>query len=163
MPIREGMTRTGTGAGTLRAGRYGVAEQRIHADYALHLVEHGEVLEVRVSGGVDAQEVRIAYWQEIAELGKERGIRKLLVMDRKKGQPATPAELAELAVLFQHEARHFERVAVIEPTPEFLPAVEYAEIFGQGLGINVRIFSERREAERWLRYGSPDDGAVRGP
>jgi hypothetical protein len=139
-----------------------MAEHRTHPDYALQLVEHGDVLDVHVSGDVDAQNVRIAYWQDIADSGKERGIRKLLVSDRKKGPPATPAELAELAVLFQHEARHFERVAVIEPTPEFLPAVEYAEIFGQGLGINVRIFSERREAERWLRYGSPDDGALHG-
>lgn len=68
-----------------------------------------------------------------------------------------PASRAELAVLFQEQAGHFDRVAVIEPTPEFLPAIEYAAIFGQGPGINVRVFSARREAERWLRYGSPDD------
>lgn len=134
-----------------------MAEHRLRPDYALRLVEQGDLLEVYVSGGIDAQDVRIAYWQEIADEGKARGIRKLLVTDRKKGQPATPAELAELAVMFQHEARYFDRVAVIEPTPEFLPAIEYAEIFGQGMGINVRIFTNAREAERWLRYGSPDD------
>lgn len=134
-----------------------MAERRLHTDYALHLVQQGDLLEVRVSGDIDAQHVRIAYWQEIADEGKARGIRKLLVTDRLKGQPASPAELAELVVLFQHEARFFDRVAVIEPTPEFVPAVEYAEIFGQGLGINVRIFSEHSDAERWLRYGSPDD------
>lgn len=134
-----------------------MAERRLHGDYALQLVQQGDLLEVRVSGDIDAQHVRIAYWQEIADEGKARGIRKLLVTDRKKGRPASPAELAELAVLFQHEAKFFDRVAVIEPTPEFVPAVEYAEIFGQGLGINVRIFSQHRDAERWLRYGSPDD------
>ncbi|MFC5568789.1 STAS/SEC14 domain-containing protein [Lysobacter yangpyeongensis] len=134
-----------------------MAEQRIHDDYALRLEERGDMLQVQVSGDIDAQRVRIAYWQEIASEGRTRGIRKLLVTDRRKGHPATPAELAELAGLFQHEARHFDRVAVIEPTPEFVPAIEYAEIFGQGMGINVRIFSDQREAERWLRYGSPDD------
>ena len=134
-----------------------MAQERIHPDYALRLIERGDVLEVQVSGGVDAQQVRIAYWQEIADEGKARGLRKLLVTDRKKGVPATPSELSELAALLQHEARHFDRVAVVEPTPEFVPAVEYAEIYGQGLGINVRIFSDIREAERWLRYGSPDD------
>lgn len=77
--------------------------------------------------------------------------------DRKKGHPASPAELAELAILFQEESGNFDRVAVIEPTPEFLPAVEHAEIFGQSMGINVRIFTAPNEAERWLRYGSPDD------
>ncbi|QNP40578.1 SpoIIAA family protein [Lysobacter solisilvae (ex Woo and Kim 2020)] len=134
-----------------------MAEKRTHPDYTLQLVEHGDMLEVRVSGDIDAQRVRIAYWREIADEAKARGLRKLLVTDRRKGEPAKPAELAELAALFQHEAKHFDRVAVIEPTPEFLPAIEYAEIFGQGMGINVRIFSEHREAERWLRYGSPDD------
>ena len=110
-----------------------------------------------MEGDIDAQSIRIAYWRRIAEEGRARGARKLLVTDRKKHKPATPAELAELARLLQHEAPNFDRVAVVEPTPEFLPAIEYAEIFGQGVGINVRIFSERRDAERWLRYGSPDD------
>jgi hypothetical protein len=134
-----------------------MAEERIHPEYALRMVEPGDFLQVEVSGDVDAQAVRIAYWREIVAAGKARGLRKLLVRDRKKGHPASPAELAELAVLFHEEAGHFDRVAVIEPTPEFMPAVEYAEIFGQGMGINVRVFSGSREAERWLRYGSPDD------
>lgn len=128
-----------------------------HPDYRLRLVASGDVLEVQVSGDIDAQAVRIAYWREIAEQGKARGTRKLLVTDRRKGQPATPAELAELAVIFHEEAVHFDRVAVIEPTPAFVPAVQYAEIFGQSLGINVRVFSDPAEAGRWLRYGSPDD------
>lgn len=125
--------------------------------YALRLTPHADYLQVEVSGDIDAQPVRIAYWRQIAAEGKARGMRKLLVTDRKKHAPATPAELAELAQLFQGEGRNFDRVAVIEPTPEFLPAVEYGEIFGQGMGINVRVFSDGREAERWLRYGSPDD------
>jgi hypothetical protein len=132
-------------------------EERIHAEYRLRLAEQGDFLQVEVSGDIDAQAVRIAYWREIAAEGKARGLRKVLVTDRKKGHPASPAELAELAVLFHEESGNFDRVAVIEPTPEFLPAIEYAEIFGQSMGINVRIFSGARDAERWLRYGSPDD------
>lgn len=134
-----------------------MAQEHARPEYTLHLVEHGDFLQVEVGGDVDAQEVRIAYWREIASQGKSRGFRKILVRDRKKGQPASPAELAELAVLFQEEAGNFDRVAVIEPTPEFMPAVEYAEIFGQSMGINVRVFSVHGDAERWLRYGSPDD------
>ena len=134
-----------------------MAEERVHPEYTLRLIEHGDFLHFEVSGDVDAQAVRIAYWREIAAQARERGFRKVLVTDRKKGQPARPAELAELAVLFHEEASNFDRVAVIEPTPEFMPAVEYAEIFGQSMGINVRVFSARRDAERWLRYGSPDD------
>lgn len=134
-----------------------MSEERVHPEYRLRLSERSDFLEVEVSGDIDAQAVRIAYWREIAAEGKARGLRKVLVTDRKKGQPASPAELAELAILFQEESENFDRVAVIEPTPEFLPAVEYAEIFGQSMGINVRIFMAANEAERWLRYGSPDD------
>ncbi|MFC5577871.1 STAS/SEC14 domain-containing protein [Lysobacter niabensis] len=134
-----------------------MADESVHPDYNLRLTEHGDYLHFEVSGDVDAQSVRIAYWREIAAQARARGSRKLLVTDRKKGHPASPAELAELAVLFHDEASHFDRVAVIEPTPEFLPAIEHAEIFGQSMGINVRVFSAHREAERWLRYGSPDD------
>ena len=125
--------------------------------YSLEVEPADDLLLVRVSGDVDAQAVRIAYWREIAALGRARNVRKLLVVDRRKGKPATPPELAELAQLFRGEAAHFDRVAVVEPTPEFLPAIEHAEILGQGAGINVRVFGDVAAALRWLRYGSPDD------
>ena len=125
--------------------------------YQLRLTPRGDFLQVDVSGDIDAQEIRIAYWRQIAVEAKARGLRKVLVTDRKKKQPASPAELGALTLLFEHEADNFDRVAVIEPIPEFLPAVEHAQIFGQGLGINVRVFVDPREAERWVRYGSPDD------
>ena len=125
--------------------------------YDLRLTPRGDHLQVNVSGDIDAQAVRIAYWRQIAEEAKARGQRKLLVHDRRKRVPATPVELAELAQLLRDEAPHFDRVAVVEPTPEFLPAVEHAEILGQAEGINVRIFIDAAQAVRWLRYGSPDD------
>ena len=125
--------------------------------YAVRFTTRDDLLRVEVSGDIDAQEVRIAYWRAIAAEARARGVRKLLVTDRKKGQPANPSELAELALLFQEEAKNFDRIAVIEPTVEFMPAVEHAEIFGRGVGINIRIFCEYDPAERWLRYGSPDD------
>jgi hypothetical protein len=128
-----------------------------HATYELRLTPRNDHLQVDVSGDIDAQAVRIAYWQQIAREARARGQRKLLVHDRRKGTPATPGELAELAQLLKGEAEHFDRVAVVEPTPEFLPAVEHAEILGQAAGINVRIFIDAAQAVRWLRYGSPDD------
>jgi hypothetical protein len=108
---------------------------------------------VQVHGDVDAQAIRIAYWREIAQIGKERGFRLLLVVDRKKHVPATPAELAELADIMRIESEHFDRVAVVEPTLAFVPAIEHAEIQAQERGMNVRVFGARAEAERWLRYG----------
>ncbi len=128
-----------------------------HPGYDVRFTTRDDLLWVEVSGDIDAQEIRIAYWRAIAAEARVRGARKLLVTDRKKGQPASQAELAELVLLFRDEAKNFDRVAVIEPTVEFMPAVEHAEIFGRGVGINVRMFSEYDPAERWLRYGSPDD------
>ena len=129
--------------------------QHLHdAGYAMQFTTRDDLLWVEVSGDIDAQEIRIAYWRAIAAEARVRGTRKLLVTDRKKGQPASEAELV---LLFQDEAKNFDRIAVIEPTVEFMPAVEHAEIFGRGVGINLRIFCEYDPAERWLRYGSPDD------
>lgn len=134
-----------------------MAEERPRDAYNLDFAQRGDCLHVQVFCNTSAQTVRIAYWQEIAREAMTRGMRKLLVTDRRDCEPGTPAELAELVVLFQHEAIHFDRIAVIEPTPEFLPMAQHGEIFGQSLGFNVRVFSAPAEAERWLRYGSPDD------
>lgn len=125
--------------------------------YRLSFTQADGFLRVQVSGDIDAQQVRIAYWREIVAVARTRGERKLLVFDRKKGVPATPDELAEMARLFSVDAVHFDRVAVVEPTPTFLQAMEHAEIHGRSLGINVRIFADESSAERWLLFGSADD------
>lgn len=125
--------------------------------YRLVCTVDGDILKARVEGEVDAQPVRLAYWREIVRTARERHCRKLLVIDRKKGRPATPEELAELADAFRDLGDAFERVGVVEPTAEFLPAIEHAEIFARSLGINVRIFADARSAQRWVRFGSADD------
>lgn len=134
-----------------------MAEERIHPDYSLRLVDAADFLQVEVFGDAVGQATRIAYWQEILAEGKARGVRKLLVIDRKKGPPVNPSEVAEMVEVLRHEARWYDRVALFESTTEFLPAIEHGEILGQDRGINLRIFGNRAEAERWLRYGSPDD------
>lgn len=125
--------------------------------YRLAFTPAGGFLRVQVSGDIDAQAVRIAYWREIVATARERGERKLLVLDRKKGTPANPGELAEMARLFSADAMHVDRVAVVEPTTAFLPAMEHAEIQGRSAGINVRIFADEASAERWLLFGTADD------
>jgi hypothetical protein len=124
--------------------------------YRLSVGFDADIFKVRVSGEVDAQAVRIAYWRDIIDTAHAHGYRKLLVIDRKKGSPARPEELAELARIFSAQSALFDRVAVVEPTPAFLPAIEHAEIHGQSAGINVRIFAHEVDAERWLHFGSAD-------
>ncbi len=125
--------------------------------YQLVFRPESDVLHVRVSGDIDAQPVRIAYWTEIIATAERQGYRRLLVIDRKKRQPASPTELAELAAMFRDRLARFERVAVVEPTPAFLPAIEHGEIVARAMDLNVRIFADPQAAERWLHFGSPDD------
>ncbi len=128
-----------------------------HPDFKLSYRRHGNTLYFQVSGDVDSQAVRIAYWQEIVAITRKLGIRKLLVVDRKKHRPATQVELAELARIMHSHREIADRVAVVEPTPEFLPAVEHAEIEGREMGINIRVFGSQHDAERWLMYGLSDE------
>ncbi len=119
--------------------------------------KRGDILYFKVSGTIDSQEVRIAYWLEIANITRKNAIRKILVIDRKKHAPATPSELAALAVIMQSHSSLVDRVALVEPNPQFLSALEHIEIHGRELGINIRVFSDAENAERWLIYGSYDD------
>lgn len=125
--------------------------------YRLSIAVEGDLLRVRVSGEIDAQDVRLAYWREIIDTAHAHQCRRLLVIDRKKTRPASPDELAALALAFREHRDDFERVGVFEPTAAFVPAIEHAEIHGRAQGINVRIFSDLVEAERWVRFGSADD------
>ena len=124
-----------------------------HPEYQLSYRKRGDTLHFQVSGDIDSQLIRIAYWQEIAAITRHHGVRKLLVIDRKKHKPATPVELAELAGIMHSHRDIVDRVAVVEPTPEFVPAIEHAEIEGLEKGINVRVFGNVQDAERWLMYG----------
>ncbi|MGH8049557.1 MAG: hypothetical protein ACREPB_02745 [Arenimonas sp.] len=119
--------------------------------------KQGDTLHFQVTGDIDSQAIRIAYWQEIVAITKREGLRKLLVVDRKKHKPASPEELAQLAAMMQIHSSIADRIAVVEPTAKFVPAMEHAEIEGRELGINVRIFNRNEDAERWLMYGSSDE------
>src|SRR5688572_19221352 len=103
--------------GTACTGEEDVMATRNHLPtdpgYTLRLTTRGDHLLVQVAGDIDAQAVRIAYWRQIAEEGKARGQRKLLVYDRMKGKPASPIEIGELAQLLKNEAPNFDRVAVV--------------------------------------------------
>ncbi|MEO8002148.1 MAG: STAS/SEC14 domain-containing protein, partial [Arenimonas sp.] len=126
-------------------------------DFQVAYRKRGDTLHFKVSGDVDSQAIRIAYWQEIVAITKREGLRKLLVIDRKKHKPASPEELAQLAAMMQIHSNIVDRIAVVEPTAKFVSAMEHAEIEGREFGFNVRIFNRVEDAERWLMYGSSDE------
>jgi hypothetical protein len=125
-------------------------------DFQLAYRKQGDTLHFQVSGNFDSQEIRIAYWQEIASIIKQEGFRKILVLDRKKLVPASQQEMAQLADLMKIHSDIVDWVAIVEPTPEFVSAAEHAEIEGRAVGFNVRVFSRKEDAERWLMYGLSD-------
>ena len=120
-------------------------------------LKHGDTLHFQVTGDIDSQAIRIAYWREIVAITQREGLRKLLVVDRKKHKPANPEELAQLAAMMQIHRKIADRIALVEPMAEFVSAMEHAEIEGREFGFNVRIFNRVEDAERWLIYGSSDD------
>lgn len=128
-----------------------------NSDFHVAYRKQGDTLHFQVSGDIDSQAIRIAYWQEIVAITKREGLRKLLVIDRKKHKPASPEELAQLAAMMRIHSTIADRVAVVEPTAKFVSAMEHAEIEGREVGINVRIFNRVEDAERWLMYGSSDE------
>ncbi len=153
-PRRAYAARHGGRMGTHRStGRPQLSEPT----YRLAFLVDGDILKVQVSGDVDAQPVRLAYLGEIVAIAQARNCRKVLMIDRKKGSPATPEEHGELALAFRDAASMFDRIAVVEPTAEFLPAMQHGEIHALSLDINLRIFADAGNAERWLRFGSADD------
>jgi hypothetical protein len=81
-----------------------VREVRTGPEYSLQFLERGGFLRVDVNCDVDSQPVRIAYWQALVAEAHARGLRRMLVFDRMKKDPATPQQLAEMAMLFRDEA-----------------------------------------------------------
>jgi hypothetical protein len=126
-------------------------------DFHVYCQKRGGILHFQVSGDIDSQAVRMAYWQNIAEITRQHGLRKLLITDRKKHKPASPAEVAELASMLKIYVSLVDMVAIVEPTAQFVSAMEHAEIEGRAVGMNIRVFNRAEDAERWLMYGSSDD------
>lgn len=126
-------------------------------DFHVYCRKHGDTLYFKVTGDVDSQAVRLAYWQEIVTITEQYGLRKLLVLDRKKHKPASQDELAQLAATMKIHNGLADRVAVVEPTAEFISAAEHAEIEGREVGINIRVFNSVEDAERWLMHGLSDE------
>lgn len=135
-----------------------LAVAQAESGYRLETVLEQDTLRVQVHGKFEDQAVRVAYLREAVALAKARGCRKLLLIDRKfKDSPASPEALGELARLFAAEAPHFDRIAVVEPTPAFVTALEHGEIAARSVGLNLRVFADSAAAERWLHYAHTDE------
>ena len=121
--------------------------------WRLHFEDRGDYVYAEVTGPQDSQAITVQYWRQIDAECVRRGTRKLLVCDRLHGEPASPEEFRQLAVLLRDSRLHDIRVAFHEPVPEHLRFVEHGELAMREAGFTMRVFDNEREAELWLRYG----------
>ena len=100
----------------------------------------------------------IAYWQGI--LGEIKAQRPLwlFVCDRLHGDELSIAEWYDLVV--KMKGRGLEGMRIAHVKPGGMDHLEYCEIFAREAGIDARAFSDPGIAERWLRYGVPEEGEV---
>ena len=121
--------------------------------WRLRFEDRGDYVYAEVTGPQDCLEISVQYWRQIDVECARRGTRKLLVCDRLRGEPASPNEFRQLAMLLRDSQLHTIRVAFHEPVPEHLRFVEHGELAMREAGFTWRVFDSEREAELWLRYG----------
>lgn len=121
--------------------------------YELRLSDRGDYLYAAVKGEQDSPEITLAYWRELAAECSRRGVRRLLICDDLRGEPATPQDFVGLARALRGSGLEHVRIAFHEPVSANLRLVEHGELAFREAGFTLRVFGSEQEAELWLRYG----------
>ncbi len=121
--------------------------------WRLRFEDRDDYLFAEVRGPADSLAITTAYWRQIEAECARRDTRKLLVCDRLRGEPATPADFSQLARNLCGGVLEKLRIAFHEPVAEHLRHVEHGELAMREAGFTLRVFGSELEAELWLRYG----------
>lgn len=121
--------------------------------HELRFEDRGDYLRVEILGEFDSLDISIAYWREIAAECERRNTRALLAVDRLGGDPIPPEAMAQVIAVMRDSYMRHVRVAYCEMTTQQVSQAEYGELIAREAGYVVRVFSDEREAELWLRYG----------
>ncbi|MCC8364288.1 hypothetical protein LK996_14525 [Lysobacter sp. A6] len=125
-----------------------------NGDYKLKLVHDGDGLWATVTGTRSVANTA-AYWEAIlAEVLRQRP-RWLYVDDRMKGAEIAIGEW--FALVDAMKGRGLEGLRIAHVKPVGVNHLEYCEIFAREAGLEARAFSDPGTAERWLRYGVPEE------
>jgi hypothetical protein len=123
-------------------------------DYTLKLTRDGDGLWATVTGTRNPANT-VAYWEAIlAEVLRQRP-RWLYVDDRLKGSEIAIGEW--FALVDAMKGRGLEGLRIAHVKPAGVNHLEYCEIFAREAGLEARAFSDPGIAERWLRYGVPEE------
>jgi hypothetical protein len=123
-------------------------------DHKLNLARDGDGLWATVTGTRNPANT-VAYWEAIlAEVLRQRP-RWLYVDDRLKGSEIAIGEW--FALVDAMKGRGLEGLRIAHVKPAGVNHLEYCEIFAREAGLEARAFSDPGIAERWLRYGVPEE------
>jgi len=123
-------------------------------DYKLKLTRDGDGLWATVTGTRNPANT-VAYWEAIlADVLRQRP-RWLYVDDRLKGPEIAIGEW--FALVDAMKGRGLEGLRIAHVKPAGVNHLEYCEIFAREAGLEARAFSDPGIAERWLRYGVPEE------
>ena len=124
-------------------------------DLGLTFSREGDGLRATVSGPRTLANT-VAYGEGILGEVKSQRPRWLFVCDRLQGHELSIAEWHDLVTKMKGRGLEGMRIAHVKPSG--MDHLEYCEIFAREAGIDARAFSDPGTAERWLRYGVPEEG-----
>jgi hypothetical protein len=130
--------------------------------YELRMESRGDHLRAQIDGVHDNFEISLGYWTEIGAYCRERGVRRLLVVENilEAGDPLMLETLIDAVVALGF---HDIRVAFVDLIQSHLAAMEHGEILARERGIAGRVFGDEGEALRWLRHGEDLGAPTRIP
>lgn len=120
--------------------------------FRLRIESRGDYLRAQVDGPRDSFAISLAYWTAVAQACRERGARRLLVVEN-LAESGRPIDLERLVDAIVALGFRDVRVAFVDLVEAHLRAMEHGEILARERGVVGRVFGREDEAERWLRHG----------
>jgi hypothetical protein len=105
-----------------------------------------------VEGEEDSYEISRAYWQDIADECREKKYKKALVVEDLV-ESGTIAEAYQLCSEMPQMGYIGIKVAFVDRYSEQSEENQFGELVAVNRGINVKIFTDTDDAEKWLLAG----------
>ena len=122
--------------------------------YGLTFTREGDGLRATVSGARTLANT-FAYWEAIVETIREQRPRWFYLCDLLRGDELSASDWQ--ALVERVKGKGLEGIRIAHVKPHGADHLEYCEIFAREAGLDARAFKDPGDAERWLRYGVPDE------
>ena len=135
----------------MNAGR---GEHEIPAMAPARLVWHvdGDVLVVEFRGRRDTPAHMAACWRAVRDVAERLELTKILALDLMDDEPLTGDQRDEFIRKLGLEVFSGRHWAYVARSIDRVSAYEATQLDAQELGLDIRVFSSRAEAELWVRF-----------